>query len=265
MVSFLSFFLILQTAIGFSIPRITGIQSRNRLLSLSQQTNDSEELKQQQDLLEKAKSLRKEAQLLEETLLRNNPSRKQSTQEEQQPLSKIVKVTKLEDSYWTVSYRFSSQPKDDDDDNIILPNYSGKMMLHLRADGYSEYIVDDDDDETNNNNVNTNKLIIKKIWGWDKEYSNDDQQNYLLFSMDVEFPKSDPKLGGSIERCYFQARIDNDDNKDTGITLNDGTVTVKKDIAEKTKGMWGLFQVGGILTQFRYVGDFIAKPAAPKK
>lgn len=261
MVSFLSFFLILQTAIGFSIPRITGLQSRNRLLSLSQ-TKDSEELKQQQDLLEKAKNLRKEAQLLEETLSRTNPSRKQSTQEEQQPLSKTVKVTKLEDSYWTVSYRFSSQPKDDD--NIILPNYSGKMTLHLRADGYSEYIVNDDDEKTNNNN--TNKLIIKKIWGWDKEYSNDDQQNYLLFSMDVEFPKSDPKLGGSIERCYFQARIDTDDNKDTGITLSDGTVTVKKDVAEKTKGMWGLFQVGGILTQFRYVGDFIAKPAAsPKK
>ena len=263
MVSFLSFFLILQTAIGFSIlPRITGIQSRNRLLSLSQ-TNDSEELKQQQDLLEKAKNLRKEAQLLEETLVRTNPSRNQSTQEEQ-PLSKIVKVTKLEDSYWTVSYRFSSQPKDDDDnDNIILPNYSGKMTLHLRADGYSEYIVNDDE-KTNNNN--TNKLSIKKIWGWDKEYSNDDQQNYLLFSMDVEFPKSDPKLGGSIERCYFQARIDNDDDRDTGIiTLSDGTVTVKKDVAEKTKGMWGLFQVGGILTQFRYVGDFIAKPTAPPK
>lgn len=259
MLSFLSFFLILQTAIGFSIPRISGIQSRNRLLSLSQ-TKDSEELKQQQDLLEKAKNLRKEAQLLEETLLRTNPSRKQSTQEEQL-LSKIVKVTKLEDSYWTVSYRFSSQPKDDD--NIILPNYSGKMTLHLRADGYSEYIVNDDDEKTNNNN--TNKLSIKKIWGWDKEYSNDDQQNYLLFSMDVEFPKSDPKLGGSIERCYFQARIDTDDNKDTGITLSDGTVTVKKDVAEKTKGMWGLFQVGGILTQFRYVGDFIAKPAPPKK
>ena len=264
MVSFLSFLLILQTAIGFSIPRISGLQSRSRLLSLSQ-TNDSEELKQQQDLLEKAKNLRKEAQLLEETLLRTNPSRKQSTQEEQ-PLSKIVKVTKLEDSYWTVSYRFSSQPKDDDD-NIILPNYSGKMTLHLRADGYSEYIVSDDDEtNNNNNNANTNnKLIIKKIWGWDEEYSNDDQQNYLLFSMDVEFPKSDPKLGGSIERCYFQARIDNVTNKDSGITLSDGTVTVKKDVAEKTKGMWGLFQVGGILTQFRYVGDFLAKPAPPKK
>ena len=73
-------------------------------------------------------------------------------------------------------------------------------------------------------------------------------------------------MGGSIERCYFKARIDDDDNKDTGIiTLSDGTVRVKKDVAEKTKGMWGLFQVGGILTQFRYVGDFIAKPVASPK
>jgi len=81
--------------------------------------------------------------------------------------------------------------------------------------------------------------------------------------MDVQLPASDPAtklLKNGKDRFYFQARIDK--SKSGAITLADGTVTVKKDVSEKTKGMWGLFQVAGILSQFRYVGEFIAKPSS---
>jgi hypothetical protein len=101
-----------------------------------------------------------------------------------------------------------------------------------------------------------------KVWGWDEEASPEDDQNYLLFSVDVVVPKTDPtKLANQKERYYFQARIDRSSSSDNSIQLQDGTVTVKKDVAEKTNGGWGFFQVAGILTEFVYVGDFVAKPS----
>lgn len=222
----------------------TACTSPRKFLSLFSSLSPEEE---RQRLLDMAKKLRTEAQNLEEEV-RNKPKQDLSPPV---PTIQSTKVTDLKDSTWTVSYRFSSQPKDDDDDDkngIVLPNYSGKLTVLLKADGYSELISTADD-----------RLQIVKIWGWDEEYSQEDQKQYLLFSMDVQFPKSDPKLPERKERYYFQARIDRSTNGE--ISLSDGTVTVKKDVSEKTKGMWGLFQVAGILTQFRYVGDFIAKPA----
>jgi hypothetical protein len=87
-----------------------------------------------------------------------------------------------------------------------------------------------------------------------------------LFSIDVVVPKTDPtKLANQKERFYFQARVDRSSSSsstsDNSIELQEGTVTVKIDVAEKTNGRWGLFQVAGILTEFVYVGDFVAKPS----
>ena len=203
-------------------------------------------------LLEKARLLREEASQLEDKLRETAPAR--IVEDAASTSVAPLKITNLSESLWTLSYRFSSQPKDDDDDDsmkaVVLPNYSGKVTIRFLGDGYSE-LVDQSEDS---------KIMVKKVWGWDEEYSREDEQQYLLFSMDVTFPKTDPILPGQSERYYFQARIDRSES-DQRITLAEGTVTCKKDIAEKTKGRWGLFQVAGILTQFRYVGDFVAKPS----
>lgn len=215
-------------------------------------------------LLEKARMLREEAQLLEQELRREQTVKSASTSDFSPTVNSPPKiVTRLEDSVWTLSYRFSSQPKNDNnDDDAILPNYSGKLTLRLKADGYSELVA-----LTNTNlGGDQQSLQIQKIWGWDEEDSKDsqdsqdDENQYLLFSMDVQIPKSDPKVPDETLRYFFQARIEREGSKNV-IALKDGTITIKKDISEKTKGMWGLFQVAGILTEFRYVGDFVAKPA----
>eukprot|EP00536_Pseudo-nitzschia_multiseries_P005061 jgi/Psemu1/285511/fgenesh1_pg.91_\ len=178
-------------------------------------------------------------------------------------------VTRLEGSTWTVSYRFSSQPdpktknnNNGDDGRAPGPKtfYSGKLTLLLKADGYSERLVQAEDDTSAGGGAD-NDIKITKIWGWDRETSNEDDLDYLLFSMDVVFPASDPETPGKTDRYYLQARIE-ESNNGGGIALKDGTITVKKDVTETTGGMWGLFNVAGILTEFRYCGDFAARPAA---
>lgn len=228
---------------------INGLKTNESYLTILNSNGDSQETK---DLLEKAKKLRAEAGLLEQKLRETNPAIEAETRNTILPTT----VKNLEDAVWTLSYRFSSQPKGDDDD-VILPNYSGKLTIRLTPDGYSEIVSSP---ETGTSTTDAKALIISKVWGWDEENSREDDKQYLLFSMDVQFPQSDPKRPNQVERCYFQARIDRE--KDNAIVLADGTVTVKKDVAEKTKGRWGLFQVAGILTEFRYVGDFIAKPTS---
>lgn len=235
-------------------PYLKNSRINNNRLCSSANENDNE------DLLERARALREEAQQIEQQLRKSNKDTKlTSTQESERPSPKKI-VTKLEDSVWTLSYRFSSQPKDDDkenDNDLILPNYSGKITVRLKPDGYSELLS-----SSSISFQESSRLQIVKVWGWDEEYSQEDQQQYLLFSVDVRMPPSDPKLPNRTERYYFQARIDKEnENNKPAILLRDGTVTVKKDVAEKTKGMWGLFQVAGILTQFRYVGDFVARPS----
>lgn len=215
------------------------------------QGSEDSSSKESSDLLEKAKKLREEAQRLEQNL-RESPStnRRSAASDAAKPASA---PTKLEDSAWTFSYRFSSQPKDEDADGVILPNYAGKLTIRLTPDGYSEVVSNEE-----------NQLRIGKVWGWDEELSQEDQNKYLLLSMDVQFPETDPLMAERIERCYLQARVDRDPTDGT-IALKEGTVTVKKDVSDMTKGMWGIFQVSGILTQFRYVGDFSSKPASSSR
>lgn len=209
------------------------------------------------ELLERARKLREEVSLMEEDLKsRASPDTTLSP-------SIIVNIPveinnkQLEESTWTLSYRFSSQPVPKDNiENINeaqtrpIAFYSGKIDILLRQDGYSEEIANG----TKNNKENDIEII--KIWGWDRETSRQDDLDYLLFSMDVGFPPSDPELPNQKERYYFQARIEEEAG---GIVLKEGTITVKKDVTEKTGGRWGLFNVAGILTEFRYCGDFIAR------
>lgn len=210
------------------------------------------------DLLEKARRLREEASLLEDDL-RATTGAKSSTPSSSSADAPVAVVnTQLEESTWTLTYRFSSQPppKDSDKNNEETPKptkfYSGKINLLLKEDGYSEEITD-------GKTTNEGDIKIVKIWGWDRETSNEDNLDYLLFSMDVKFPPSDPDLSNQQERYYFQARIEQENGASGSIALKEGTITTKKDVTEKTGGMWGLFNVAGILTEFRYCGDFVAR------
>ena len=201
------------------------------------------------ELLERARRLREEASVLEDNLRASSPASASASAE--MPVAAIVNI-QLEESKWTLTYRFSSQPspKEPKDDEPPKTFYSGKLNLLLKEDGYSEQIIE--------SKSKTDDIIeIIKIWGWDRETSNEDNLDYLLFSMDVKFPNTDPDLSNQTERCYFQARIEQ--SSDGSISLKEGTITVKKDVTEKTGGMWGLFNVAGILTEFRYTGDFVAK------
>ena len=212
-------------------------------------TSSSEDTNDNADLLEKARKLREEASLLEDDLRANAPTSSAAD------VPAAVVNTKLEESKWILTYRFSSQPspKDSEDDEIAAKEfYSGKINLLLKEDGYSEQITIQDASSKNKDDIQ-----IEKIWGWDRETSNEDNLDYLLFSMDVKFPASDPDLANQAERYYFQARIETETSG--GIALKEGTITVKKDVTEKTGGMWGFFNVAGILTEFRYTGDFVAK------
>jgi len=234
---------------------------------------------------ERARLLREEVRVMEDSLrvARENSCSGSSRKK----ISAIIPPqpvvnTQLEDSIWTLSYRFSSQPIQKDEDNNSRDNdnnqeieeqkqklifYSGKMNLLLKKDGYSEQLLPPVLIDINNN---SNDIEIIKVWGWDRETSGEDNLDYLLFSMDVKLPNSDPLLSSNkknqnqsqIERFYFQARIEQLQENQDNIVLKDGTITVKKDIAERTKGRWGLFNVAGILTEFRYCGNFVAKPSS---
>ena len=199
-------------------------------------------------LLEQAKRLREEADALEQQVGSSRAERQQQT-----ITPETIQVTDLKNSIWTISYRFSRQPETEDTKNQetdkIITNYPGRITLQFRSDGYTDILSTGNDDQ----------LEIQKVWGWDKEYSQDDDQYYLLFSMDFLFPES---TNSQSERYYFQARVDTT-NTEKGLSvlkLSDGTVTVKRDVSERTKGVWGFFSVTGILTEFRQVGSFVAKP-----
>ena len=65
--------------------------------------------------LQRLLTLREEAQQIEQELRESNKDSKSTLSKSELPSPKKV-ITQLEDSVWTLSYRFSSQPKDDDND-----------------------------------------------------------------------------------------------------------------------------------------------------
>ncbi len=94
-----------------------------------------------------------------------------------------------------------------------------------------------------------------KVWGWDIEQSaeEDDGKDYLQFSVDFDVP------GIGKRRFYFQAKQQVDRNK--VVSIGDGIVSVKQDVVQsKTAGILRFLSPKGILAQFSYVGNFVAKP-----
>lgn len=140
--------------------------------------------------------------------------------------------------------------------------YGGKLQLQFRDDGYTDILPPPDSEE-----INSNVAIFEKVWGWDLETSDettDSLIDYLLFSADVTLP---PPISTS-ERFYFQARVDDEKSgKNEGVlSLQDGSVTVKRNIEAPAGGWWGIFRgADGILAQFRQVGEFRCRPIPHSK
>ena len=226
----------------------------------SNNNNNSDDIDQ---YLDKASKLRKEVEELESVMKLEKGKKVDDGNNIDTSLS-IIKdkkktYTTLENSMWTISYRFASDPvsKENNNDSDVIKSptfYSGKVSILLKDDGYTELIQSDDESQP---------LVFCKFWGWDEEISREDGKKYLSFSADVILPKSDPNYdqGGSSDspsRFYFNSEVETD--KKTGeISLTSGTITVKRDV-EPPGGFWGIFSAGGILAQFRYCGDFLIKP-----
>jgi len=199
------------------------------------------------DLLEKASRLRKEAKEMETKINRRADAGEFGKLEES------ITYTSLEDSSWILSYRFASEPppKDEEEVSTTLKYYSGKMLIRLRTDGYTDFLKHEKISETKEG------LKFTKFWGWDVEISREDDRKYLQFSADVLLPPLDPIYSTRETRFYFNALVE--ENSRTGeIKLCDGTVTIKRDV-EPPGGFWGIFNGGGILAQFRYCGEFLCK------
>jgi len=180
-----------------------------------------------------------------------------------------VQYTEVADSVWTISYRFSDQPepsKDSDKAADKQPTerrrfFRGKLVVKFRNDGYTDIVAQEA------LGAASEQAVIVKAWGWDSEQSSDDddddgrEQEYLLFSIDANLQTLDEGDGEPTtrtQRFYFQARQEKDTRSKT-VSLVDGTVTIKQDVLRQSS-RWALFSPTGILAQFRYVGDFIAKP-----
>ena len=182
-------------------------------------------------------------------------------------------------------YRFANEPEsaeeDDDAGKKKGPDrrtYGGKVRIRFRPDGYSDIlppvVVDNDDVIVI---VDRRVATFEKVWGWDLEAassssggpsgdgggggdpSSPESSDFLLFSADVRLP---PPIS-AVEKFYFQASVvvsPADKMGGGGLSLNDGTVTVKRDVGAPG-GWWGAFRGGGgILARFRLVGEFRCLP-----
>lgn len=156
-------------------------------------------------------------------------------------------------------YRFANEPlnnNDDDDDKDKVPrkSYGGKLQIRLRGDGYTDIIQS----ASSGDDDNINAASFTKVWGWDIETSSEDQLDYILFSADVRLP---PPISTE-DRFYFQARVDKEGPNKNILALNDGSVTLKRNVKAPGGGQfgWGLFKgAESILAVFRDVGEFRCK------
>lgn len=179
--------------------------------------------------------------------------------------SQVFENKDIANSVWTLSYRFTENPESDIDSSEAATNqrsFSGKMKLKFRNDGYTDLISQE------TIGPSTSSCQIVKAWGWDVELSKDkendstDDEEFVLFSVDVALPPLETDTGATNsiqQRYYFQARIQKDSRTEV-LSITDGTVTVKRNILQKSN-QWAFLSPAGILAQFRYVGGFIAKPA----
>lgn len=226
------------------------------------------------ELRASAQKLREEVERLESALDRKpNDSlvtTTASSRTQASSASNVVSYTTLEDSIWSLKYRFTSDPPSDETTNQVSSSvsspkqqkqpssYSGSLTVKFRADGYTDFLGSE-------STGGGSGVEIVKVWGWDKENSNDntdnsnDNQEYLLFSTTVQLPASDTTAPNTQLRFYWQGRIETSTTTNV-LSVVDGTVTVKKDVVPA--GFWGGVFRGsaGILAQFRQVGNFVAKP-----
>jgi hypothetical protein len=228
-----------------SVPKTSPMQ---KIASKVEQ--QEEEGQKRGELLDKALRLRQEATDLETKLRTEQEGKpKRNTPEANKPDTPVCK--RIEDSVWTFTYRFSNEPESNKEDEAgAKPRdfYRGKLTVKFRADGFTDIVAHEPGEPSK-------ALSVVKTWGWDTETSNEDEKDYLLFSADIKLPSE--KDGQ--ERFYLQARQEREGD---AIVLKEGTVTVKRDVNDSSSpGFWGVFSGKGILAQFRYVGDFVAKPS----
>jgi len=242
---FLLYYLILlqqcKYSHAFAPPALCRSSSPYTAIKVTAQS-DQEEI---QNLLERAKKLRQEADAAEIQLRTEHPPDAVASRLNVVGELSDVTYSTLDDSIWKVKYRFAEEAinrDENDDDDATLDFYRGEITLKFRSDGYTEIV----------NTGEGSQLEIEKVWGWDQELdAEDNEKRYLLFSMDAKTPTKK-------ERFYFQAEIQKIQDK---IKLVDGTVTIKEDLAKTKKVMnFGFFSPKGILAQFRNVGSFVAKP-----
>eukprot|EP00977_Amphora_coffeiformis_P022088 scaffold10394_cov173-Amphora_coffeaeformis.AAC.6 len=253
-------------------------------------SSDNGNVEKEEDLLAKAARLRQEAKDLE-TTLRSATTTSSREKKDAAIVTPPPVYTQISDSIWTFTYRFTIATERNTDDDASspppLPKYSGKLTLHLLANGYTDLLLHI---YVNNGLVEiclkqirissfpayllqlkheaavpSQALDIVKAWGWDLEQSEeqDDKTEYVLFSIDFMVPDDKTNGGKKKERFYFQARQDKDGKG--VLALQDGTVTVKQDVTETRDGsssFWGLFSPKGILARFTYVGNFAARPSS---
>ncbi|KAL7426526.1 hypothetical protein ACHAXM_000489 [Skeletonema potamos] len=243
-----SFFFTLQPPNSSSIVKSALFSSSDDGNNSSITTSEVERLRQ------KAIRLRAEADAAEKQLSPNRTSR-QNVIDNSNTKEVLVEYFDLKDSCWELSYRFANEPetKDADQaDEVQRKFYSGKVQLQFLSDGYTTNL-------STNSEIGEQQAILKKVWGWDVEISDQDSLSYILFSADIILP---PPVDKS-ERFYFQARVDGDGSKGEALSLQDGSVTVKRDISAPSGGWWGIFRgADGILAQFRQVGEFRCRPIA---
>ena len=236
------------------------VRQRSSTTTLSVLNDDNKQ--ERDEWLSVASKIRQEVSELEAAAALS----RQGKINEVSPKKSVVDYTDVANSVWILSYRFANDPEESNeknrDDSLMTQRrlFGGKVTVRFRQDGYTDIVSQ----ESYGSTIESCNII--KAWGWDVELSKDDEndgdmkdQEYILFSMDVEFPTATSGSASiTTERFYFQARKDADAR--TGIiSLSDGSVTVKRDIVQKS-ARWGFFSPAGILAQFRYVGGFVAKP-----
>jgi hypothetical protein len=232
----LSFSLLVGSVVAFA-PMTVSRSTSCRLLE-SPINSDAEKLR------ESAQKLREEVELMESKLDRKPNMADQVEQ--------VISYSSLKESVWTLAYRFASDPPpNDDEEPRKVSNYSGQLKVKFLSDGYTELIGHEATGGT--------ALDVSKAWGWDKEISEEGDNEYVLFSTNIQLPASDATSPNEMLRFYWQARVVTESSG--ALSVVDGTVTVKKDV-KPPGGFWGVFNGGGILAQFRYVGNFAAKPTS---
>lgn len=149
-------------------------------------------------------------------------------------------------SIWTFKYCFVEEPKDED---LDVKFRTGQLTVQFQAGGSSEMIWQE---------VGPGGMKVSDIKDWKVEHPVEDGKEYLLFSLDAEM------FGNKqIDQFYFQARRSTDSAG--AVVLSEGTVSVKQRMSGLSPWETLAAPASVFMTQFRYVGDFVATPRPQPK